>query len=71
MSWKKLLKKRLFGIIDRRITEVVLVDQQTVEELRQLVINQSAQIAIYERSLEEVVSKLETRILLLEKKLNN
>jgi len=71
VSWKKLLKKRLFGIIDRRITEVVLVDQQTVEELRQLVINQSAQIAIYERSLEEVVSKLETRILLLEKKLNN
>jgi len=67
MGWKRFFKKRLFGIIDRRIVEVVSVDQQTVEELRQLVINQSVQIAIYERSLEEVVSKLDTRISLLEK----
>jgi ribosomal protein L31E len=67
MGWKRFFKKRLFGIIDRRIVEVVSVDQQTVEELRQLVINQSVQIAIYERSLEEVVSKLDIRISLLEK----
>jgi hypothetical protein len=67
MGWRILVKKRIFGVVDRRAQEVVWMNNQTVDELRQLVIDLSAQLARHERSAEEVITKLETRIAFLEK----